>query len=67
MIPEHLLDSECPHRVAYRNCSEVECGNYLGRVEEFGLPDNSAEPWEEDWNESPQLGGMAEELRQEYE
>ncbi|MEU8756226.1 hypothetical protein AB0C88_37640 [Streptomyces chartreusis] len=26
--------------------------------------DNSAEAWEEDWDDSPQLGGMGEELRQ---
>ena len=41
------------------------------RVDEDPMPDgsavdNSAEAWEEDWNDSPQLGGMGEELRQEY-
>ncbi|UPZ27654.1 hypothetical protein MUK60_07380 [Streptomyces sp. LRE541] len=66
-IPEHILNSECPHQLLYQNCEEAECNNYLRSVEEYGLVDNSAEAWEEDWNESPQLGGMAEELRQEYE
>lgn len=28
--------------------------------------DNSHEAWEEDWNDSPQLGGMGPELEQEY-
>jgi hypothetical protein len=67
MVPDHILDSECPHRTTYRNCLEVECNNHLSRVDEFGTFDNSTEAWEEDWDESPQLGGMAEELRQEYE
>lgn len=32
---------------------------------EYGI-DNSSEAWEEDWDDSPQLGGMGEELRQLY-
>ncbi|MGA6223451.1 hypothetical protein ACPESV_24335 [Streptomyces umbrinus] len=65
-IPEYILNSECPHQLLYANCGEVECNNYLRSVEEHGVVDNSAEAWEEDWNNSPQLGGMGEELRQEY-
>lgn len=64
-VPEHILNSECPHRLLYINCEEVECNNYLREVEEYGVVDNSAEAWEEDWDNSPQLGGMGEELRQE--
>lgn len=66
-IPEHILNSECPHQLLYAECEEVECRNHLCRIEEYGVVDNSAEAWEEDWNDSPQLGGMGEELRQEYE
>jgi hypothetical protein len=65
--PEYILNSECPHHILYMNCREVECNNYLRGIEEAGLVDNSAEAWEEDWNHSPQLGGIGEELRQEYE
>lgn len=65
-IAEHILNSECPHRPLRMNCAEVECNNYLRGIEESGVVDNSAEAWEEDWNDSPQLGGMGEELRQLY-
>lgn len=65
-IPEYILNSECPHRLLYQNCEEVGCNNYLRAVEENGLVDNSAEAWEEDWDDSPHLGGMGEELRQLY-
>ncbi|MGV9352301.1 hypothetical protein [Streptomyces misionensis] len=40
--------------------AEGLCANCMHRWQ----TDNSAEAWEEDWNESPQLGGMGEELRQ---
>jgi hypothetical protein len=63
-ISEHILNSECPHRLLYMNCGEVPCNNYLRSIEEEPAVDNSAEAWEEDWNDSPQLGGMGEELRQ---
>lgn len=66
-VPEYILNSECPHRLLYINCEGVECNNYLREIEEYGVADNSAEAWEEDWDNSPQLGGMGEELRQEYE
>lgn len=65
-IPEYILNSQCPHGVLYQNCEEVECNNYLREVEEYGLVDNSVEAWEEDWDDSPHLGGMGEELRQLY-
>ncbi|MFD5577277.1 hypothetical protein [Streptomyces pseudogriseolus] len=65
-IPEYILNSQCPHGLLYQNCQEAECNNYLREVEESATVDNSAEAWEEDWDDSPQLGGMGEELRQEY-
>lgn len=65
-VPEYILNSECPHRLLYQNCEDVECNNYLREVGESGVADNSAEAWEEDWNDSPNLGGMGEELRQLY-
>lgn len=65
-IPEHILNSECPHGLLYQNCEEVECNDYLREVEECGVVDNSAEAWEEDWDNSPTLGGMGAELREVY-
>ena len=40
-IPEYILNTECPHRLLYQNCEEVECNNYLRDVEENSVVDNS--------------------------
>ncbi|WP_405769369.1 hypothetical protein OG539_32950 [Actinacidiphila glaucinigra] len=65
-IPEHILNTQCSHGVIYMECVDKDCNAYLRDIEERGIIDNSAEAWEEDWNDSPQLGGMGEELRQLY-
>lgn len=65
-IPEHDLYAPCPHEKPRTECEEQSCRDYLRAVEaeECVRADNSAEAWEEDWDNSPQLGGMGEELRQ---
>lgn len=65
-ISEHILNAQCTHGVLYAHCETAECNDYLRDIEERSIIDNSAEAWQEDWNDSPQLGGMGEELRQEY-
>ncbi|MFJ4356948.1 hypothetical protein ACIP25_11825 [Streptomyces massasporeus] len=65
-IPEHILNARCPHDELYAECEDQGCNDYLRSIEEGTLTDNSAEAWEEDWDDSPQLGGMGEELRQQY-
>jgi hypothetical protein len=65
-IPEDDLYDPCPHEKPRVECEKQSCRDYLRAVEaeEYVAPDNSAEAWEEDWDSSPQLGGMGEELRQ---
>jgi hypothetical protein len=63
-IPEHILNAQCPHGELYAECEGEGCNDYLRSIEEADVVDNSAEAWQEDWNDSPQLGGMGEELRQ---
>lgn len=65
-IPEHILNTQCPHEELYAECEDQGCNDYLRGIEEGTLADNSAEAWEEGWDDSPQLGGMGEELRQLY-
>ena len=62
-IPEDDLYAPCPHEKPRTECEEQSCRDYLRAVEaeKYVGTDNSAEAREEDWDNSPQLGGMGEE------
>lgn len=66
-IPEHILNSHCPHEELYAECEDAGCNEYLRTVEEGLSVDNSAEAWEEDMFRNPLLGGMGYELEQLYD
>lgn len=75
-LPEHVLNNHCDHGVPKMQCETKQCDDDLSEMEEEAarelaarhaageLTDDSAEAWEEDWNDSPRLGGMGPELEQ---
>lgn len=57
---------ECNMHETQKYGHNVHYGPTAEELERELLVDNSAEAWEEDWDASPQLGGMGDELRQTY-